>query len=207
MRTISYFISFLALFLFTNIVLSFYSETYHNFLKEIKSGNSKKTEEVRITEKNNTDIKWVEKLDEHIEKIENIPENALSEEKEIDVLEKIPSSLRNILTESLKLEKAENVWFYDLRSPKNIAYSTYKDEEFGIILYVFEKWYWEIEEFLKQNSKYWVNETNNFFWYSFYLNPIKKDDRVRFVIQIQWKSAWFEVIKSNYEKLKTILLN
>ncbi len=207
MRTISYFISFLALFLFTNIVLSFYSETYHNFLKEIKSGNSKKTEEVRITEKNNTDIKWVEKLDEHIEKIENIPENALSEEKEIDVLEKIPSSLRNILTESLKLEKAENVWFYDLRSPKNIAYSTYKDEEFGIILYVFEKWYWEIEEFLKQNSKYWINETNNFFWYSFYLNPIKKDDRVRFVIQIQWKSAWFEVIKSNYEKLKTILLN
>ena len=207
MRTISYFISFLALFLFTNIVLSFYSETYHNFLKEIKSGNSKKTEEVRITEKNNTDIKWVEKLDEHIEKIEYIPENALSEEKEIDVLEKIPSSLRNILTESLKLEKAENVWFYDLRSPKNIAYSTYKDEELGMILYVFEKWYWEVEEFLKQNSKYWVNETNNFFWYSFYLNPIKKDDRVRFVIQIQWKSAWFEVIKSNYEKLKTILLN
>jgi len=131
----------------------------------------------------------------------------LSEEKEIDVLEKIPSSLRNILTESLKLEKAENVWFYDLRSPKNIAYSTYKDEELGMILYVFEKWYWEVEEFLKQNSKYWVNETNNFFWYSFYLNPIKKDDRVRFVIQIQWKSAWFEVIKSNYEKLKTILLN
>ncbi|HBA45400.1 TPA: hypothetical protein DEG21_01470 [Patescibacteria group bacterium] len=71
----------------------------------------------------------------------------------------------------------------------NLKYSSYFDEKKNMKIYVFEKGYGDIMTIIRKYSKYKINEKNNFFGYSFYLNPIFKDDKVRFIVQLEAKSV------------------
>lgn len=53
---------------------------------------------------------------------------------------------------------------------------------------------------------YEINETDQFFGFTFFLNPIKKDKTIRFVTSIEGKAVGIEVTKSYYPALKKILL-
>ncbi|MDD2486935.1 MAG: hypothetical protein PHS92_01010 [Candidatus Gracilibacteria bacterium] len=226
MRIVSYFVSFIALTLFLNIIISFASPSYKSFLKDTK-GRFFKIEEIRSvdlkpkTDYNEKIIESIEKLNENISKIDiNNNKKEIIEESgmtnigaladtgtvAIDELEKIPASIR-IKLEKISLKKIENRGIYDINKlDKDVYYTSYYDETNKILVYVFESNYGIMMDHFRTDKTYKINEANNFFGYGFYLNPIKKDDKVRFVIQIEGKSIGFEVNKGNYELLKKILL-
>ena len=135
MRIVSYVISFLALFLFLNIILSFASPGYKNFLKNTKD-HYLKTETVAVvndtkpkTDYNEKIIKSIEKLNDHITKIEEDSKKAQTDtgiiantgtlinswSVKIDELAKIPESIRKKI-ESLNLKKIENNWIFSIKN-------------------------------------------------------------------------------------------
>lgn len=221
MRIFSYFLSSLAIFLILNIVLSFSFVWYRDFLKNVK--NQINWTEVSLKEGNlrNKDnevnerlLSTIEELSQNIEKIstkENNStgslQNATNTGKTIENLW-LPNSLTFKILPQFNPLKVENNWFYDIKSADvaDLKYNSYFDEKKNLKIYVFEKWYGDIMTLIRKYSKYKINEKNNFFGYSFYLNPIFKDDKVRFVVQLEAKSVWFEISNTNYEQLKILLL-
>jgi hypothetical protein len=56
---------------------------------------------------------------------------------------------------------------------------------------------------------YVVNETDQFFWFTFFLNPVKKDSSdsiIRLVLAVEGRAIWMEIPKSYYNTFKKILL-
>jgi hypothetical protein len=120
----------------------------------------------------------------------------------------LPNSLAFKILPQFNPLKVENNWFFDIKSQdvSSLKYSSFFDEKRNLKIYVFEKGYGDLMTIIRKYSKYKINEKNNFYWYSFYLNPIFKDDKVRFIVQLEAKSVWFEINNSNYEQLKILLL-
>jgi len=58
-------------------------------------------------------------------------------------------------------------------------------------------------------SVYTLNETDQFFGYTFFLNPVKKDPKdktVRFITAIEGRAVGVEVPKNYYSTFKKMLL-
>ncbi|EKD66234.1 MAG: hypothetical protein ACD_49C00059G0007 [uncultured bacterium (gcode 4)] len=222
MRLISYSLSFLAIFLILNIVLSFSFVWYRDFLKNVKNqinGVETSTKEGNLRNKNDEVnerlLNTIEELSQNIEKISTKNENSTwsnvsNETNSGKTVENLwlPNSLTFKILPQFNPLKVENNWFYDIKSTDvvNLKYSSYFDEKKNMKIYVFEKGYGDIMTIIRKYSKYKINEKNNFFGYSFYLNPIFKDDKVRFIVQLEAKSVWFEINNSNYNDLKILLL-
>lgn len=221
MRIFSYFLSTLAIFLILNIVLSFSFVWYKNFLKNVKNQInwtqvSLKEENLRTKndEVNERLLNSIDELSQNIEKISTKENNSTGSLQNVTSTGKtienlwLPNSLTFKILPQFNPLKVENNWFYDIKSADvvSLKYNSYFDEKKNLKIYVFEKWYGDIMTIIRKYSKYKINEKNNFFGYSFYLNPIFKDDKVRFVVQLEAKSVWFEISNSNYEQLKVLLL-
>lgn len=200
MRIISYIVSFIALVLFLNIILSFVFPSYKSYLKSFSETHSVVNKWIKSGEK----IKKISKIG--VIKKDNIAEiigNSLS--VKIDELEKIPQSIKSKI-QKLNLKKIEKTQIFGIKKlDKNIDFTEYFDNNNKISVYVFESDYGTMMNLFRIDPTYSVNEANNFFWYWFYLNT-KKNDKIRFVIQIEGKSMGFEATKDKYEFLKNILL-
>ena len=85
------------------------------------------------------------------------------------------------------LKKTDDKGFFGIQIFTKIGYSTYIDERKNIKVYAFSENYDTLLVNLKLvNNMYDINETDQFFGFTFFLNPIKKDPRtVRFVTSLE----------------------
>jgi len=230
MKYASYILSWLAVILLLNIFLSYSSTSYKGFLRDTKDKMMWVSKDDVIVKMNKDQIEVntkilnsIDKLNENIDKLgkTKIQTNSTETENSIwdtltwETIKKttpldIPWTLVTKLLPDINPIKSENTWIFDIKNDKSfdeLKYITYNDNKKRIKVYVFENSYDELKVLFKLNSKYKVNESDNFFWYSFYLNPAKKDIKIRFITQLEWKAIWFEILKNSYELLKKSLLN
>jgi hypothetical protein len=105
------------------------------------------------------------------------------------------------------LEK--NSWIFGLYIfDLNVRYSTYKDNNFALTIIPMDIAYDTLLKNLKAlaGKPYSLNETQNFLYRSFFLNPEVSDTMVRLVIEIENQTIAMEIPKSKYDVLKTLLL-
>jgi hypothetical protein len=120
----------------------------------------------------------------------------------------IPKTLNDKLGTTFELKKIENAWIFWIKDNKaftGVEYSTYYNFKRRLNVYVFDKDYKTMLSNFKQANAYKINEADNFFWFTFYLNPLKADNKTRFVTLIEWTVVWFEIEKPFYETLKKSL--
>lgn len=227
MKYASYILSWIAVVLLFNIFLSYSSVTYRGFLKDTKDKMMwvSKNDVIEKMSKDQMEIntKILNSIDKLNENLDNLSKNkqsistiSSSGETQSWVTTTIPAILDMPWTLVTKLLpkinplKVENTWVFDIKKDKafeELKYITYNDSKKRVKVFIFEKSYDELKTLFKSNTTYKFNESDNFFWYSFYLNPSKTDIKIRFVTQLEWKAVWFEVYKNNYELLKDSLLN
>ncbi len=106
------------------------------------------------------------------------------------------------------LKKSEDNGFFGIQIFTKIGYSTYTDEKRNIKVYAFSEDYDTLLVNLKLvNNMYEINETDQFFGFTFFLNPVKKDLKtVRFVTALEGRAIGIEVPKAYYPTLRKILL-
>lgn len=107
----------------------------------------------------------------------------------------------------IDLKKTENKGIFNIYLFNKIPFNTYIDEKKKIKIYAFGETYDTMLANLKLTSSvYKINETDQFFWYTFFLNPTRKDSIIRFVTAMEWRAIGIEVPKSYYPTLKKMLL-
>lgn len=234
MKYTSYVLSIIWIVLLLNIFLSYSSSSYRAFLKDSKSKMMWVTSEEVIVKMNKDQIEVnskilnsIDKLNENLDKIgkkEFVRETSnltwatstwLSltwnelEPKKIESLD-LPGTLLVKLMPEINPKKVDNNWVFWIKNEKfytSIKYATYYDEKKKIKIFVFDKKYDEMLSNFKLANLYKINEADTFFGYTFFLNPLKKDLKNRFVTLFEWIAVWFEVEKTDYEMLKKSLLN
>lgn len=107
----------------------------------------------------------------------------------------------------ITLKKIENSGIFNIFIFSRIEYSTYQDDKKRIKVYAFDEDYETLLSNMKLTSNvYAVNETDQFFGYTFFLNPIKKDNTIRLVTSLEGHAIGIETTKSYYPTLKKMLL-
>lgn len=108
------------------------------------------------------------------------------------------------------LKKVENTGFFGIQVMGRILYNTYADDKKNIKVYAFSETYDTLRINMKLTSSiYTLNETDQFFGYTFFLNPTKKDPKdtiVRFITTLEGRAIGIEVPKGYYPTLKQMLL-
>ena len=104
--------------------------------------------------------------------------------------------------------KVENHGIFDLRIFDQTAYTTYKDEKFGITIVASMLPY---NAFLKNfqsvdKTVYTLNETKTFPFESFYVNPPHADASVRIVMKVEAQTLLISLPKSRFNTLKELIL-
>lgn len=93
---------------------------------------------------------------------------------------------------------------------EKILYNTYADEKKKIRIYAFRDTYDTLLLNMKLTSNvFTLNETDQFFGYTFFLNPVKKDPKdttIRFITALEGRAIGVEVPKNYYPTLKKMLL-
>jgi hypothetical protein len=120
----------------------------------------------------------------------------------------LPKTLTDKLGTTFELKKIENIWIFwlkDAKSLEEVEYTTYYNFKRRLNVYIFDKDYKTMLSGLKLANSYKINEADNFFGFTFYLNPLKADNKTRFVTLIEWVAVWFEIEKPFYETLKKSL--
>ncbi|MDD2892078.1 MAG: hypothetical protein PHQ95_03875 [Candidatus Gracilibacteria bacterium] len=108
------------------------------------------------------------------------------------------------------LKKIDNNGFFDIQITKKMLYNTYRDEKKKITIYAFKDTYDTLLLNMKLANKiYSINETDQFFGYTFFLNLLKNDPKnttVRFVTALEGQAIGVEVTREYYPILKKMLL-
>ncbi len=217
MRLFSYILSFLATFFLVNIILSYTSDSYHLFLNEIKikfvwdnSVEIKKTIQEQVEVNKNIALS-LDKLNENLNEISKVNKtNTWSKLKLTEDQLWLPDLLLLKIMPEITPKKVLNSWIFWLKKEKAftwVIYTTFFDTKNKLKIYIIDLEYNEtLSRFMSLDKTFETNETNNFFWYTFYLNPIKKDTKIRFITLLEWKTIGFEIDKNKYENLKKLLL-
>ena len=222
MRIFSYVLTALVTIFVINVALSFSLPAYRNILVTVRTGifsaPGESIEERAIAEKkaeNDRLIESLERIDRHMETLvtasKTVPENDASknepEEKRKILLSGI--FLTKIMPE-ITLKKIENDGFFGIRTMESVSYDTYSDAVKNIKVYAFGETYDTILLHMKlTDSLYTINETDQFFGYSFFLNLLKKDPKdsiTRLVISLEGQAIGVEVPRNYYPVLKDMLL-
>lgn len=107
-------------------------------------------------------------------------------------------------------KKTDNKGFFGIQVMGKIRYDTYSDENRHIKIYAFDETYETLLLNMKlASSVYAINETDQFFGYTFFLNPVKKDSKdktVRFVTAAEGHAIGVEVPRNYYSTLRKMLL-
>ena len=220
MRKIIIFIIFLIIIFIVNISFYFLSEDYRFFLKKIKDTN----EIVYLEDKNiNDDLEpdipegaEFVKLSNENEKIFEIKEDtwSVSLKKEI-VLWKNYRKIIELFSvyRLIKLEMNSNLFDITDEYPDN--YFEYYSKD--LTLYLFPtKTYTDLNDIfsvLEDELPFSINEVNNFWDNSFYINLNNdiEDRFVRLIIANKWVVFWLKIKKTEYdlvrEKLNSLKIN
>lgn len=91
-----------------------------------------------------------------------------------------------------------------------LPYSTYLDDKKKLKVYAFQDTYDNVLLNMKlAGNAYTLNETDQFFGFTFFLNPAKKDSKdttIRFVTAVEGRALGVEVPKNYYSTFKKMLL-
>ncbi|MBP8017026.1 hypothetical protein KAZ01_03370 [Candidatus Gracilibacteria bacterium] len=217
MRLFSYILSFLATFFLVNIILSYTSDSYHLFLNEIKikfvgdnSVEIKKTIQEQVEVNKNIALS-LDKLNENLNEISKVNKtNTGSKLKLTEDQLGLPDLLLLKIMPEITPKKVLNSGIFGLKKEKaftGVIYTTFFDTKNKLKIYIIDLEYNEtLSRFMSLDKTFETNETNNFFGYTFYLNPIKKDTKIRFITLLEGKTIGFEIDKNKYENLKKLLL-
>jgi len=132
------------------------------------------------------------------EKDEEIPELTWSQEQFIEIFQEY--NLQKLSTSSS---------LFDITTEYPDFYYDYYSEDLSI--YVFPtKTYEEVKkifEVLRFELPYTLNEVNNFWQASFYINleNVYRDETVRIVLKHKNKAFWLKIKKDSYNAIKTLL--
>lgn len=102
-----------------------------------------------------------------------------------------------------------NNWIFGLYIfDTNVNYSTYKDNAYALTIIPTEASYDGLLANIRalNGNPFRANETKNFPFRSFFLNPTTSDSLVRIVVEIENQAIALEVSKSKYDVLKALLL-
>jgi len=222
MKTVTYIFMFLVFVLWVNIICFIYFDEYRFLLRKIKYpemsiyiNNSKITDEYWIINPPERDI--------FIEEEKNTLEDTKIDIKEPEDSQKEDNTQDSINIEDESQEKRpialDAFYDYDFEKSSDSSlfwlfydyiwdFSKYSSKELN--LYFF-KWsqYNQIKTYLQDKTKdivdYSINEVNNFWDYSFYLNW--DNDVVMLIIEYPTIVLWAEIQYSEYKKIKEILLS
>lgn len=239
MRIFSYILSALVTVFVINIALSFSLPSYRNALVDARTalfGTTRNVAEVPLADDKDTGnarlAESLERLDKHIESLAapkisgtgtlvssgTVGTGTLGTGASVSVEESAPKELvipvsglflSKIMPEVM-LKKTENKGFFGIQVMDKLPYSTYLDEKTRVRVYAFQDTYDNVLLNLKLASKvYAINETDQFFGFTFFLNPVKKDPKdtlVRFVTAVEGRAIGVEVPANYYSTLKKMLL-
>lgn len=108
------------------------------------------------------------------------------------------------------VKKIPNNGFFGIGVMDKLPYSTYTDDKRHVTVYAFQDSYDKILLNMKLASNaYTLNETDQFFGFTFFLNSTKKDNKdttIRFVTALEGRAIGVEVPKNYYLSFKKILL-
>jgi hypothetical protein len=212
-------LALVALLFIGSIIYSFVSKDTPFSIAKIQTSANQETPIAIETLK--YQIKTDQKIEELTKKIETLAGSKVLETSNtrdtdswsISPLEKpiVPVSGKFLARVMPKFEFTNivNSGIFDLHLfDQSFNYSTYQDKKqetrviaIDISYDVFlknAKWLW--------NDVYIVNETKTFPFRSFYLNPPKKDNLVRIVLEAEKQTLAIEITKSKFSLLKTALL-
>jgi hypothetical protein len=118
----------------------------------------------------------------------------------------IPGALLARLMPQFLPSKVENVNAFGLKTFDSVGYATFADNKKRLKIYVLDITYDAIKSVFKTNEKnFKMNETDTFFGYTFFLNPTKKDNLIRFVMFVDGKTIGVETMKNSYPLIKKLL--
>lgn len=213
MKNIILFILFLVGIFILNIAFYYSSESYRDFLKRVKTESSK---EVNIEEEfiKNEELwsyfSW--KIEE--KEIKEVKKEKIEEKQEIKEEVKLGAWYQNILKlfseyDLSMLPVSKNL--FDLTNEYPEPYYEYYSSK--LTLYFFtSKTYnqvYDIFSVLQGELPFKVNQANNFWEKSFYINFNNdiNDNVIRMVISHNWIVFWLKVDKKEYENIKQKLQN
>lgn len=217
MRNAILFIIFLIFSFFINVVFYYISDDYRQFLKEIKTDSSISNidDSLISSSENNVPIKSNDfNIDDSFEIVKPSNENDVIFNK-IDDKVQIKSSI-NLWRNYIEiLDIFSNYDFQELELNTNLFDITdeYPDNYIeyysrDLTLYFFPtKWYKEVYDIfsvLEFELPFKINETNNFWEKSFFINLNQdiSDSFVRVVISHKWVVFWLKIKKNEYNLIK-----
>lgn len=217
------FIIFVATFLFAlNITFYILSEDYRFFIKKIKYSDTvvydtgltvDDTNTLPETEEDSTEV-VIENSTDDTTFIKETgltffePKRDKPQEEELE-LSGVEKDILKLFEEyDLKL-LSKHASLFDLTTEYPDEYFEYYSND--VVLYFFStKSYsevFDIFEVLAYELPYDINEVNNFWQSSFYLNlkEVYTDDFIRLVVQYKNKAFWLKINKDTYNEVKQIL--
>lgn len=214
MKNIILFILFIVGIFILNICFYYGSEDYRNFLKRVKNESEKTVVKDDFTKIN--DSNYFSGVIEEKETEAKIIEEPKTENKDIEVKEEVKlwkwyQNILNIFSEYDLTKRDVTANLFDVTNEYPDQYFEYYSQK--LTLYFFtSKTYnqvYDIFDVLQKELPFTINQSNNFWDNSFYINLEKdiNDSIVRMVISIDWIVFWLKVHTSEYENIKQKLEN
>ncbi len=226
MKNIILLILFLIIIFILNIIFYYNSSDYRMFLKWLKneqtvintnswklddlSNIKEKLEKWRNEEKPKNDEK--ENINIKEEKLENLDLEEKNKEKKVEI--KLWKNYTDIidLFPKYKLELLEfNTNLFDITNEYPDKYFEYYSRDLTLYLFPTKKYSEIVDIFkiLELELPFSINQTNNFWEESFYinLNSDIDDSIVRIVVKNKWVVFWLKIKKNEYNNVKKILNN
>ena len=217
MKILTKIIFFLLIIFILNIIFYYISDDYKSFLEDIKYSWTNNNVENNI-DLNNDNLIKDEKIQENTglvnsnnEKIEQIKIS------DIDIVQKtvLWKNYINILNKFEKifdLDKIEvNTKLFEITDEYPDYYYEYYSSDLTIYFFTTKQYseIYDIFNYLQNDLPFTINEVNNFWEKSFYINLNKEinDNYIRFVITQNWISFWLKIKSTQYETVKDILTN
>ena len=216
---------------FVNLVLYILSDDYRFFIKKMKYNDTVVHDTIREVNDTNIDAdKIFDTFSEEEKQLlqeDSASENEtyeISEDKELQFLDSFENKEeKEVLVMSPTEKEILDVfsWFNFKLLQKHASLfditTEYPDEYFeyynkDLVLYFFStKNYsevYDIFDILSDELPYDVNEVNNFWQASFYINlkEVYTDAFVRLVVQYKNKAFWLKINKDRYNEVKTLLV-
>lgn len=230
MRNLIYILFFLIIGFLLNIVVYFFSWDYRYFLKNLKQDKSVEIADKIISDnyslnnellldKNkdlgseNKDLDDALKNDVSTYNKENLNEETISinnsREKEKVKITEVDKEVFNLFKQYSFNELELHSRLFDLTSEYPYDYKEYYTKDFNIYFFWDRKYseLLDIFEVLTYELPFTINEVNNFWDKSFYINLDWSfdDNNVRIVFSYKKRLYWLKISKNSYNKVKKLL--
>ena len=192
-----------------NLIMYWFNEDYRFFVKKLKySGEGTQITDEQITSDSYDTLPEVISVDPEPQEVEI----DISEQKELELWDAEKRILSKFFSYDLERVLVKQSLF-DLTSEYPDDYFEYLGLDWDMILYLFSGREYEsikeIFEVISYDMPYTLNEVNNFWEASFFINVDEEfnDDFVRFIIKSTNGVFWLKIKKDLYNDTKEILKN